>query len=676
MRFAALSAALLLAASLGGGTGVSPSAAAEPASGVSLPGPLGTPGALGFRYSRDYTTGSRMGLTVTNYGFFGTNLTDRTPSMEYPLGSGMEHLVRAGLWVGARTLPTGSDTSFQATAHVSTGCVDGMYGGTPGSAGGTEWAPAGNNLLRRSRLENDRNYSRTAVSEQDLIAEYSDDARAPITGLEPHVPLQLKTRVETYSWSFDLASAFVVAHFKITNTGDLLRNVYVGLYSQLVSNNKLLYSGWLPNAGTGPRTWFYSTKLDYSDSLKLVEEHFCAAEGHCITEEVNPYWAGVKFLGSRTVSPRAQPHWQWWRYDPASDLSKYDALRYSRMADTARAEPTSNILLGSDSPVEMFTLGPFPVLERDSSITVDFAFVAGRGREALESHARFAQLAFDLNYVLPTPPPSPKIRLIPRGNALDVYWDAFPEGVADSTSLRTDKHDFEGYRLYLGEDPEKMPLVFQADVADSVPPNTGLERWRLPEPRRFGDDTTAYTYRYRVEGMRDGFKYFAAMTSFDKGDARVPSLESGISQNLAMAFPGPDPAATAAQGISVFPNPYRVEARWDAASLARNHYLWFVGLPARAKVRVYSLAGDLVKSFDFDSSTYRGQGARGVYDPGNTGGLKAPAFSGSMMAWDLISDRDQAVATGLYLYSVEDVKTGQRHVGKFAVIKSDRETGF
>src|SRR5262249_30455253 len=42
-----------------------------------------------------------MSMNVTNYGFVGNNFTVRTPSMEYPVGTGHEHLVRGGLWVGA-----------------------------------------------------------------------------------------------------------------------------------------------------------------------------------------------------------------------------------------------------------------------------------------------------------------------------------------------------------------------------------------------------------------------------------------------------------------------------------------------------------------------------------------------------------------------------------------------
>ena len=44
---------------------------------------------------------NQMSMNITNYGFIGNNFTSRTPSMEYPVGSGHDHLVRGGLWVGA-----------------------------------------------------------------------------------------------------------------------------------------------------------------------------------------------------------------------------------------------------------------------------------------------------------------------------------------------------------------------------------------------------------------------------------------------------------------------------------------------------------------------------------------------------------------------------------------------
>ena len=44
-----------------------------------------------------------------------------------------------------------------------------------------------------------------------------------------------------------------------------------------------------------------------------------------------------------------------------------------------------------------------------------------------------------------------------------------------------------------------------------------------------------------------------------------------------------------------------------------------------------------------------------------------------MFGWDLISRQGQAIATGLYLWAVEDDASGKRTTGKFLMVKSDRE---
>jgi hypothetical protein len=101
------------------------------------------------RYSVRVTDINRVGLTVTNYGFFGNNFISRSPSFEFPLGSGYEHMSRAGLWVGALAL---SDTG--QFLGVSTGIVDNAQG--TNSIRETEFTPAGNAILERSRIANSR----------------------------------------------------------------------------------------------------------------------------------------------------------------------------------------------------------------------------------------------------------------------------------------------------------------------------------------------------------------------------------------------------------------------------------------------------------------------------------------------------------------------------------------
>jgi hypothetical protein len=123
----------------------------------------------------------------------------------------------------------------------------------------------------------------------------------------------------------------------------------------------------------------------------------------------------------------------------------------------------------------------------------------------------------------------------------------------------------------------------------------------------------------------------------------------------------------------VFPNPYRVEAQWDRGATVRDHYLWFARLPRRCVLRIYTLAGDRVFETRFEGGGYHGEGTRGLYDPGVDVDVGPPALSGASFAWDMITDQGQALATGLYMFSVEDRESGRVSRGKFLVVKSDRE---
>jgi hypothetical protein len=90
-------------------------------------------------------------------------------------------------------------------------------------------------------------------------------------------------------------------------------------------------------------------------------------------------------------------------------------------------------------------------------------------------------------------------------------------------------------------------------------------------------------------------------------------------------------------------------------------------------VRIYTLAGDQVLSREFDGSVYQTENVRGLWTPERNPDTGAPALSGGSFAWDLISDRDQAVASGLYIWTVEDHTGGPVQRGKLLVIKADRE---
>ena len=652
--------------------------------GAAGPASAGQTAVDSIRYSAKIATNNLVGLTLTNYGFIGNNFVSRSPSFEYPLGSNNEHLVRAGIWIGAQAIDDQG-----AFTGVTTGAVDGSQGGATQSA--TEYTPANLEIIKRSALQNSPEFSRAAVSEEDFIGLYSDLPARSFTP-ENHRPLNLLVRQENYDWSFSDYAHFNIFHYTIRNTGLPLRNVWVGILSELASGTRTDYSVWPPSSsGSTTGSWYKKKWIQYDDSLRLFREHYCFGQpmpGGCDLGHV-PEWVGIRLLGAKqgadpvSAMDRLRVTMAVWPYAPGSTLRDQDVERYAIMSagtiqDSLLGDPNSmadGFKPTSGDPVELLAVGPFAQIDPGDSISVDFAFVGGAEIADIQKRSKTAQRAYDLHYIVPVPPPSPRLKMVARERGVDFYWDDSPERARDLTS--PDPLDFEGYRLYLGEDRLELHRIAQYDLAtpphDTTGFNTGLAGCRLATPVTI--DGVTYQYHYAVDGLRDGFRYFAAVTAYDLGTPDIESLESGITQNKTMMVPGPAPGEDViGDKVVVFPNPYRVEARWDLGQKVRDHYLWFTNLPARCALRIYTLSGDLVYETQFDGATYAGEGTRGVYDPRRELDVKAPTFSGTTCAWNLITREGQAAATGLYLYSVED-KTGKRAraVGKFLIVKSDRE---
>lgn len=633
------------------------------------------------RYTVRVTDNNLMGITVTNYGFVGNNFVSRTPSMEYPLGTGFEHMVRGGLWFGARAVDDSG-----AFVGVVTGAVDGAQGSSAQQA--TEFTPAGLEIKIRSTLPNSKYFNREAVSEQDFVGTFSDrPAKRSANNSENHRPMGILVRQENYAWSFSNYQHLVIFHFVIKNLGPPLADAWVGFYAELASGPKNAYSNWPPSSsGSAIGGWYNKKWIQYDDSLRLIREHYCfglPVTGGCVLQRV-PTWVGIKLLGTgpEPISTK-QVTLAAWSWEPGSGLRDEDVERYAIMsAGTVQNLSAPDLQPQSGDPVELLAVGPFAQIDPGDSISVDFAVVGGREAEPpnlvpVQENSRFAQRAYDRQYKIPVPPPSPRFKVVARNQGLDLYWDRSPESVPDSTGPVP--LDFEGYRVYLSDkrsDVEsRQALVAQFDRASPPHDTTGFNTGFTAVEHDTIIDGQHYDYRYRVPALKNGFKYYAAIASYDLGNVEIESLESGPTQNELLAIPGPAPGERPERKVYVFPNPYRVEARWDRTTQVRDHYLWFTNLPERCTLRIYTLSGDLVFEETFIGTAYQGANARGVFDPGAESGLAPPTLSGTTFAWNMITREGQAAATGLYLYSVEDRDSREKIVGKFLIVKSDRE-GF
>ena len=116
--------------------------------------------------------------------------------------------------------------------------------------------------------------------------------------------------------------------------------------------------------------------------------------------------------------------------------------------------------------------------------------------------------------------------------------------------------------------------------------------------------------------------------------------------------------------VGVYPNPYYGNAYWDGNS-ERLRKIYFYNLPEVCEITIYTLSGNVVDRISHDQSS-NGSDIRWFETFSNDG---KQVMSGGEHAWDLVTKDDQAVATGLYLFTVKDQHTGKIKKGKFLIIK-------
>lgn len=427
--------------------------------------------------------------------------------------------------------------------------------------------------------------------------------------------------------------------------------------------------------------------------------------------------------------PRTNP--RFWKFGGASDLlarPQDDLERYRRMATplpldlpvpgsadprTLREQLAQDGQTAQGNWIGLYSVGPFTRVEPGASVTVTFAMVAAlkpeefqgigarpldteASRDLLRNNVFWAMRTYagedlnfngrldageDLNgnavldrYLIPEPPSSPRLRAVPERGRVVLYWDGSAE---DSVDPITGRADFEGYRIYRTDpgDDRDGDLFGDADIVaqfdqegNGVGFNTGFEAIRLAEPVTFPDEPgVEYRYRYEAEGLLDGWQYGFAVTAFDQGDASagLDSFESSKTSNAVRVFPGaPAEAADSRPPVAVYPNPYRVSAAWDGASNSTRK-LYFTNVPPRSQIRVYTLAGEIVAEMDHDADTYQGE------DTAWYGALSGEnrTLAGGEHAWDILSENGLVPASGLYLFSVRDLDTGETQTGKFVILR-------
>jgi hypothetical protein len=275
----------------------------------------------------------------------------------------------------------------------------------------------------------------------------------------------------------------------------------------------------------------------------------------------------------------------------------------------------------------------------------------------------------------------PGITAAPAGDRnVVVQWDNTSELFPDPI---TGADIFEGYRVWradnwqrpegsIGPAPEEWMKIAEFRLHPEDANSNGAVGLRLPYPtgplRRdvheigfTSEDPPRPIYpagRYQFDdtkGILNGKLYFYAVTAFGLTEVFNPITNRTEEVEIAGSPSAVEAEAVvprwgaqeSCDAVSVVPNPYRGSAAWDLIPSDRDptgSKIAFRNLPAGSTVRIYTLAGDLVKE-----EAFAGEDGSGTF------------------FWNMLTRNGQNVTSGVYLYSVQH--PGGTCRGRFVIIR-------
>lgn len=518
-----------------------------------------------------------------------------------------------------------------------------------------------------------------AISDNDLYCSATDTFKYP--SVASHFPMGIKVIQKSYAWAGAFADGILPFDYYFVNVGhNVINSVYVGFFI---------------DADDGPRSvpnYYTHDFACYFDSLRTAYIH-------------NPQDRGSTPIGITVLkTPRALDSlkyiFQWWDFTTRSGPGTVDSVIYSWMSGDAFPNqliwPCQPPTALSDTRF-MFSFGPFDVFKPGDTLRISVALVSGfsvdQGPNNLKANAQNALKLFNRGYVAPIVPPSPSLKITQGFKKVTLQWGGSVGPINpleiwdDSNKIANSYPDtswrrinppcgagcgghlcvngklpggriFEGYNLYRSEDPSDPPLLSSFTL---------IRQYDLP-----GDP---YGYNVGLDSifidtnLVRGKTYWYAVTSFGipdmalipvkqpDGSVRYDTLltantESSIMENATKVTLAFSPSDRAGQ-VLVVPNPYRVDkdytyenGGWEGRARdwsENNRLVKFIHLPPKCTIRIFTLAGDQVTTLYHDDPVV------------------------GELEWNLLSESNRALASGVYVYSVESDFGTQ--IGKFVLIR-------
>ncbi|BFN37854.1 hypothetical protein FMIA91_17330 [Fidelibacter multiformis] len=304
------------------------------------------------------------------------------------------------------------------------------------------------------------------------------------------------------------------------------------------------------------------------------------------------------------------------------------------------------------SPIYLVSVGPFSLAPYET-VKIVYAEVMGEmdrekiveggvenidlmataSRDSMLKNVKAAKQLYQQNLIPPKHPPMTptngenSLTLTPEKGFIRVEWPPIPDSYKDPV---TGVNDFAGYRVYRSTYFTIGPWELIADIPkDSVNVVNGY-------------------VQFEDHGISGAVGVYYTVTSYD-----FDGNESGkVNNNRFPVYPFIADNENFPKDVYVVPNPFKQHS--GLTGQGERYRIDFIGLPGKARIKIYTMAGDLIKTIHHDD----GSGS---------------AAWGSVTNLDYqLTDWALTVAPGVYVYLVESLvagHSGETYIGKFAIIK-------
>lgn len=443
---------------------------------------------------------SNIGLFFENRGKLYPRRITQGPSGEFPINSGKHYIYRINPMVG---IP-GNVIQGRYTNNEEWEAVGGFQNPELSQIAFSDrpqtWHPVNGWPVK------DEKGNPKIISDQDSYCAYNDSNNT--------VKI-LNIQVEQVGYTYGVKFAQNLIFFKyliINKSNESYDSLYFSLYTDIDIGN---VSGGVPE--------YDDDKIDFIKNKNFV--YFYDSDNYS-SEWPNGKvgMMGVAFLRTPKVNG-VELGITDMHYNLYFDDRDVDSIQYGIMSSSPTLFNSSlgskyfhlgsNTALNFDDPstipasgldiVANLASGPY-ILNSGDTLTFITAIVAGETKEELLYSLDQAYKILQFNFEVSKPPATPRLYSFAGDKQVILYWDDTAEYSKDSFS---GEFDFEGYRVYRSIDRGvTWQLLADFDKVNDIGLDRGLQ------------------YSYTDKKVTNGIEYWYSVTSYDRGDEFLESLES------------------------------------------------------------------------------------------------------------------------------------------------------